>query len=76
MPPAAVTVAISQTRGSGRASRPGAAKGLTGRDESGSGALGERQRPELVAAVALVALVALVASDVVVVIVADGADGD
>jgi hypothetical protein len=49
MPPAAVTVAISQTCGSGRASSPGAANGLTVSDESGSGALGERQRLALVA---------------------------
>ena len=70
MPPAAVTVAISQTCGSGRASSPGAAKGLTGSDESGSGALGERQRPELAA------LVVMPGDADVVVGVAVVADGD
>ena len=67
MPLAAVTVAISQTCGSGRASSPGAAKGLTGSDESGSGALGERQRPELVA---------LDTPGAVAVVADDDADGD
>ena len=65
-----MTVAISQTCGSGRASSPGAAKGLTGSDESGSGALGERQRPELVA------LDAPVTPGAGAVVADDDADGD
>jgi hypothetical protein len=66
---------MSHTCGSGRASRPGAANGLTGSEVSGAGlataAPGLRQRPELVALDGSVAADAADETGVV-----DGAVGD